>query len=694
MPTLNAMFKLMDGYSSQINRMISRTDAAMTKMLGASKAADGLSDAIGKTGKKSKESAPKTKSYGDGLENMGRKAERANGKLRTLIGTMASLAALKGGMDATDTYTNTGARLSMITSSPEEQTALKGDIFAAARRSRGDYTDMANAVAKMKMLAGDTFGTNQEAVGFTELLNKSLKVSGAGQAEQNSAFLQFTQAMAAGKLQGDEFRSVMENAPMVANAISQYMGVSKGELKELSSDGVITADIIKNAMFQAADDINGKFDSMPRTFADVWTGIKNTGIQAFGRIMTRVNEMLNSDIGQSVIENLTGAIYLAADAADLFLGGLELIAENTDLIAPIAGGLVAAFVAYNTVLAVTNGLELASATAKGIHAAATNVQAAATAMQSGVTFMATVRQYGFNTALAACPITWIVGGIILLTTAVFAFAGYMARATGVASSGFGIIAGGINVVIQFFWNLLLTVANVTLGIGAAVTALGANMLIAFGNSIQGIKAWFYDLMSTAVSTIAKIAAELNKLPFVEFDYSGLVTAADNYAAKSAAAADSKQEYASITDAFKSGASNFDTFGDGWVRKAFDSGASWGDGVTDKLSGLLSGFGSKDGIGGSEIDFSQLATAGNPAVIKGTGKGGAVKVETEKEDIEWMRKLAERDYVARIAQNTLAPNIRVEFSGPITKEADTDSVMSHVVEELREIIETAPEGVPT
>lgn len=289
MPTLNAMFKLIDGYSSQINRMISRTDTAMTKMLGASKAADGLSDAIGKTGKKSKESAPKTKSYGDGLENMGRKAERANGKLRTLIGTMASLAALKGGMDATDTYTNTGARLSMITSSPEEQTALQGDIFAAARRSRGDYTDMANAVAKMKMLAGDTFGTNQEAVGFTELLNKSLKVSGAGQAEQNSAFLQLTQAMAAGKLQGDEFRSVMENAPMVANAISQYMGVSKGELKELSSDGVITADIIKNAMFQAADDINGKFDSMPRTFADVWTGIKNTGIQAFGGIMIRVN---------------------------------------------------------------------------------------------------------------------------------------------------------------------------------------------------------------------------------------------------------------------------------------------------------------------------------------------------------------------------------------------------------------------
>lgn len=691
MPTLNAMFRLIDGYSSQINRMISRTDAAMTKMLGASRAADGLSDAIGKTGKKSKESAPKTKSYGDGLENMGRKAERANGKLRTLIGTMASLAALKGGMDATDTYTNTSARLSMITSSPEEQTALKGDIFAAARRSRGDYTDMANAVAKMKMLAGDTFGTNQEAVGFTELLNKSLKVSGAGQAEQNSAFLQLTQAMAAGKLQGDEFRSVMENAPMVANAISQYMGVSKGELKELSSDGVITADIIKNAMFQAADDINGKFDSMPRTFADVWTGIKNTGIQAFGGIMTRVNEMLNSDIGQSVIGNLTGAIYLAADAADLFLGGLELIAENMDLIAPIAGGLVAAFVAYNTVLAVTNGLELASATAKGIHAAATNVQAAATAMQSGVTFMATVRQYGFNAALAACPITWIVGGLILITSLFYAGVAAVNHFAGTSISATGMIVGALFTAGALIGNLFIGGYNFLVGIWIDVT----NLFISFAE-------FFANFLNNPVLAIMNLIADLAN--FVMGVLSSLAKAIDTvFGSNLSSMVNSWSD--SVND-FKDGISKDSTISyeridktklqfDGISYKdAYNKGYGLGKTFGDKASGLLSGFGSKDGIGGSEIDFSQLATAGNPAVIKGTGKGGAVKVETEKEDIEWMRKLAERDYVARIAQNTLAPNIRVEFSGPITKEADTDSVMSHVVEELREIIETAPEGVPT
>ncbi len=691
MPTLNAMFKLIDGYSSQINRMISRTDAAMTKMLGASRAADGLSDAIGKTGKKSKESAPKTKSYGDGLENMGRKAERANGKLRTLIGTMASLAALKGGMGATDTYTNTSARLSMITSSPEEQTALKGDIFAAARRSRGDYTDMANAVAKMKMLAGDTFGTNQEAVGFTELLNKSLKVSGAGQAEQNSAFLQLTQAMAAGKLQGDEFRSVMENAPMVANAISQYMGVSKGELKELSSDGVITADIIKNAMFQAADDINGKFDSMPRTFADVWTGIKNTGIQAFGRIMTRVNEMLNSDIGQSVIGNLTGAIYLAADAADLFLGGLELIAENMDLIAPIAGGLVAAFVAYNTVLAVTNGLELASATAKGIHAAATNVQAAATAMQSGATFMATVQQYGFNAALAACPITWIVGGLILITSLFYAGVAAVNHFAGTSISATGMIVGALFAAGALIGNLFIGGYNFLVGIWIDVTNLFISFAEFFANFLNNPVLAIMNMIADLANFVMGVLSSLAKAIDTVFgsNLSGMVNSWSDSVNdfKDGISKDSMISYERI-DKTKL---QFDGIS---YKDAYNKGYGLGKTFGDKASGLLSGFGSKDGIGGSEIDFSQLATAGNPAVIKGTGKGGAVKVETEKEDIEWMRKLAERDYVARIAQNTLAPNIRVEFSGPITKEADTDSVMSHVVEELREIIETAPEGVPT
>lgn len=635
MPTLKAMFKLFDGYSATINKIASGTDKASVAVLGASKNTD---------------------TYNQSLRNTGAVANVASSGLMRLVGAVISLAAVKKSMDLTDAYTNTNARLAMITDNLEEQKALQEAIFAAADRSRGSYVEMANATAKMKMLAGDAFGSNEEALGFTELLQKSLKVSGAGTSEQQSAFLQLTQAMSAGKLQGDEFRSVMENAPMVANAIAEYMGKSKGELKEMSSQGLITADIIKGAMFEAADDINGKFAQMPMTFADVWQKIKNAGMEAFGGVFEKANAMLNSEMGQSVIQNLIGVVHMAAGAFSAVLDGIGWVSENLDWLGPIIFSVASAFLAYQL--------------ATGLAAAA---------------------QWVLNSAMLASPIFLFVAAIALAVALTYKFASYIATTTGVASSGFGVIAGSVNVVIQFFWNLLLTVANVAIGISNAIAALGSNMQIDFGNSISGVKAWFYDLLSTAVSVIAGIAAELNKLPFVEFDYSGLISAADKYAAKSASAAAEKQEYVSIGDAFENGMNTYDAFQDGWVKNAFDSGASWGDSAMDKISGMLGGF---DNTGaGSEIDFSQFATAGNPATIKGKGKGGAVKVENE-EDIEWMRKLAERDYVARIAQNTLAPNIKVEFTGPITKEADVDGVTSHLAEQLKEMIAIAPEGVPT
>lgn len=683
MPTLSAMFKLIDGYSGQIDKMINRTDAAMTKMLGASKAADGLNDSMGKTGKESRESAPGVKGFGDGLDGMSQKARKADSSLKRLIGTVASFAAVKKGMDITDSYINTNARLGMITSNPEEQVALQADVFAAAKRSRGDYVEMANATAKMRMLAGDSFTSNQEALGFMELLNKSLKVSGAGNAEQSSAFLQLTQAMAAGKLQGDEFRSVMENAPMVANAIADYMGKSKGELKELSSQGLITADIIKNAMFEAADDINRKFDSMPMTFADVWTDIKNTGMQAFGGIMTQVNGMLNSDMGQAVINNLTGAIFMAAGAADLLLDGLEFIGQHMDIIAPIAWGLVAAFTAYNVVLGITKGLDMAAAAAKGIHTLAMGAQAAAAAIQTGATFSATVAQYGFNAALLACPLTWIIGGIILLTALFYAgvaainhFAGTSISATGLIGAAFySLWAFLYNTFIFPTWNMLAMLANF---IGNAC----------FNDPVSAVKVLFLDMATTCVDYVLNMAKAIeniiNKIPGVTVD---ITSGLEEFKS------DLEGEISAIKE--ESGWEEFVKQPEllDYTEMAL-KGYNAGKGLADKASNLFSGFNpNPDGAGGSGIDFSQFATAGNPATVKGTGKGGAVKVESE-EDIEWMRKLAERDYVARIAQNTLAPNIKVEFSGPITKEADTDGVMARVVEQLKDVIATAPEGVPT
>ena len=649
MPTLSAMFRLMDGYSTTINKFIGKVDAASTKTLGASTNTDKLNDSMDRTG---------------------RVAGAASSGIAKFVGTIASLAAVKKIVDLTDSYTNTNARLAMITGSLEEQKALQDDIFAAANRARGQYDDMANAVAKMKMLAGDAFGSNQEAIGFTELLQKSLKVSGAGTSEQQSAFLQLTQAMASGKLQGDEFRSIMENAPMVANAIAKYLDVSKGELKELSSDGAITAEIIKNAMFDSADDINKKFETMPQTFGDVWNRIKNAGTQAFGGVFEKINSILNSDAGQQAINNFIGAIYWAGDAMNEFI---NFCVTAWPMVSPFIWVAVAAVGAYALVLGISNGLALISAVRTGAQAVSIGILALAMWASSGATWAEVTAQLGLNSALYACPIVWIVGLILVLIAVFYAavnhFSGSTISATGIIGA---VIGGWAAAVINYFimmYNIIAEVVN-----------FFANV---WNDPIAAVKILFYDLASTVIGYVAEMARSIetiiNRIPGVNVQISAGL---DNFKAGLEKAATEAKDAAGWKEIVQK--KDFLNGAD-FANRGYDIGA----GLADSISNPFAGFAPKDKDG---IDYSQFATAGNPATVKGTGKGGAVKVENE-EDIEWMRRLAERDYIARISQNTLAPNIKVEFSGPITKEADTDNIMSHVSEQLKEMIATAPEGVP-
>lgn len=603
MPTLDAMFKLLDGYSSTIKRIVEGTDRASKSILGASKRTDDFNDALKRT-----EAA----------------TARASNGLSRLVKTAVGLTAVKKGMDLADTYTNTNARLGMITNSLAEQRSLQNDIFAAANRARGSYTEMASAASKMRMLAGDSFGSNQEAVAFTELLTKSLKVSGASTAEQNSAFLQISQAMAAGRLQGDEFRSVMGNAPMVADAIAQYMGKSKGELKELSSQGLITADIVKNAMFQAAGDIEGKFNTMPMTFGDVGTMMLNSFLETFGGGFEKVIGMLNSSSFGQILDGWNAGLSFVS-------GGF-----NTLVDAIVAGGpIVQTFFSVAIIMA-------------GLWASKMFLAAGAT-------------------MLAHWPLLLIVGVIGMIILAL--------NSAGVSfSSTFSFIGGllgtfyalGYNIVAGL-WNLFVSFAEFL-----------ANV---FTNPLASIVNLFVNMSISVLNVIKSIAEAIDAV----FG-SNLAGAVGQFISRGQNFADGFKDsnYVSL-DAFRMDSKS--TIGA--IQGGLNAGKALGGFVDNWNFSGISGI--NPDAGGT--DYSQFFTAGNPAVVKGTGKGGAVKVEADSEDIEWMRKLAERDYVARIAQNTLAPNIRVEFSGPITKETDTDSVMTHVVNELKDIIATAPEGVP-
>ena len=655
MPTLSAMFRLMDGYSTTLNKFINSVNKAATEVLRTSKNTDGFNDSLNRTN---------------------RAASIASAGIGKLAGAVASLAAAKKTMDLTDTYTNTNARLGMITSSLSEQKALQQDIFAAANRARGSYDSMANAVAKMRMLAGESFGSNQEAIGFTELLQKSLQVSGASSGEQDSAFLQLTQAMAAGKLQGDEFRSIMENAPMVANAIAEYMGKTKGELKELSSEGAITADVIKNAMFAAADDINAKFNSMPMTFADTWTRIQNAGTQAFSGVFQKINTLLNSEGAQAALNNIIGLIYLAGDATERFI---DFCTAAWPMVSPFIWAAAAALGAYVAAQGIANALSLISAARFAAQAIGVGLYALAMWATTGATWAETTAMLGLNSALYACPIVWIAGLILVLVAAFYAGVAAMNHFAGTSISATGLIGAA-------FFSLGAYLYNTFIYPILAAFAMLANFIgNVFNNPTAAVKILFLDMANTCVGYVLNMARAIeniiNKIPGVTVDItSGLENFKSGLETKISTIKDESgwQEFVKQPELL-----DYTTM----AAKGYNAGSN----LVDKASNPLAGFNPNlDGVG--DIDLSQFATSGSPATVKGTGKGGAVKVENE-EDIEWMRKLAERDYVARIAQNTLAPNIRVEFTGPITKEADTDSVMTHVVEQLRDVIATAPEGVP-
>jgi len=247
---------------------------------------------------------------------------------------------------------------------------------------KGDYGETVSTVAKLGLLAKDAFKGNDETIKFAELMNKSFKISGSSTSEASNGMYQLTQAMASGRLQGDEFRSVMENAPMVAQAIAKYTGKSMGELRKMSADGEISASMIKNAMFSAADDINAKFKTMPMTFGTVWTSIKNKAVMASSTMMQKVNDYLNSTNGAALIEGITNSINVLISVISFMLNLLMAVTSffinNWSWIAPIIWGIVAAMGIYNAALIVNSVIQ-------GINTAIQTAQAIAIAVKTGAT---------------------------------------------------------------------------------------------------------------------------------------------------------------------------------------------------------------------------------------------------------------------------------------------------------------------
>lgn len=634
-----------------------------------------------------------------GLRNGTSAADGLLGKVKGIVATLAAGAGAKALLGLSDKLTSTTARLSFLVDDGGSVDELEQKIMASAQRSRAYYMDTASATASMGANAGRAFENNDELIAFMEQVNKQFVIGGATAEGQSAAMLQLTQAMAAGALRGEELNSILENAPGIARAIESYMGVAEGSIKSYAEQGLITADVVKNALLSVADETNAKFEAMPMTWAQICTKMQNTALAAFEPVLTRLNQVANSAQFNTVIDGAINGLAMLASVAtgvlDLLINGASFVVDNWSWISPIVCGLVAAFIAYNAVALITNGINAAMALAEG-------VKAAALMMSTGATFAQTAAQYGLNAALAACPITWIVVAVIALVAAIYAACSAIAKFTGIANSGFGVIAGGINVVIQFFVNLGLTVANIALGIWNALGACAQNIGIAFSNVISGVQSWFYNLLSTALTVVAGICEALNKLPFVEFDYSGITNAASDYASKAAEASGNIKDFVSVGDAFSEGMSTFDTWQSGWVSDAFNAGANWGDGVASGVSDAVSGlfdfdlgaatdYGTGLGTGSNYGDFAMDDLLGNTGQTAANTGAAADALSTSTEELEYLRDIAERDAINRFT----TAEVRIDMTGMTNRiegGADLDGVISTLTDGFTEALLTAAEGV--
>lgn len=622
-----------------------------------------------------------------------------NNSANGLLSTIKKIAVAAGGIvginkvqNISDKLASTKARLNLLVDDGGSVDVLEQKIMASAQRSRSVYFDTASAVAKLGLNAGNAFnGDMNQVIAFMEQVNKQFVIGGATAQEQSNAMIQLTQAMAAGALRGEELNSILDGAPGIARAIEKYMGIAEGSIKTVAQEGKVTAEVVKNAMFAMADETNAKFDSMPKTWAQIWVGMKNKALSMFAPILTKINQIANSTKFQQVttalINGLAGVANVASSVLDILISIASVIVDNWSWIQPIIMGIVAAMLIYNGVALVTNAIMGIQATAKAVHAAAT-------AMEAGATFTATVAQQGLNAALLACPLTWIILLIIAVIAAIYAACAAVAKFTGIANSGFGVICGGIMVVISFFKNLGLSVANIALGIWNALGACASNIGTAFHNVISNVQGWFYNLLSTALTVVAGICEALNKLPFVEFDYSGITSKASEYAAKSAEAYGDVEEYKSVADAFNEGMSTFDTFQDGWAADAFASGVAWGDGVADKVSSMFD-FSALDSMGADSLDAFNLGNDldsiyGNTGDIANNTAATADALDIAEEDLAYLRDIAEREAINRFT--TAEIKVEQHNENHISKDADLDGIMDAWANDFAEKLEVSEEGV--
>lgn len=621
-----------------------------------------------------------------GLRSGASAADSMLGKVKNIVATLAAGVGVQKVLGLSDTLASGSARLSLIVDDGGSVDALEQKIMASAQRSRASYLDTMQTVSKLGLQAGDAFSGNDELIAFTELLNKNFVIGGASATEQAAAMYQLTQAMGSGRLQGDEYRSIIENAPMLAGAIEEYMRNvqgATGSMKDWAAEGLLTADVIKAAVFSSADQVERRFSQMPKTWGQIWTSMQNKALTVFDPILTRLNQVANSDRFETattgIIAGLAAIATVAGTVLDLLIGGAAFVVDNWSWIEPIVWGLVTAFVAYNAVAAITNGINAAIVFSE-------KAKAAAEMLAAGKTFALTVAQQGLNAALYACPITWIIVSIIALIALFYAAVAAINHFAGTSVSATGIIAGAFAVAGAFIINMVLGLVNFVIGLGVELYNLIATFANFFANvfndpvgAIINLFAGMFDFILGIVQSAASLIDTV-----LGTDMSSAVEGFRNtVATKVEEIVGDQVEVMQKLDASDYQIQRIE-YGDAWA-----AGNNFGKGIEDTVGGL---FDFDLGAAGADTGgFSLDQIAANTGSIADSTGSMADALDVSNEQLEYMRDIAEREAINRFT----TAEVKIDMTGMTNRidgNADLDGVLTTLTDGFAEALVTAAEGV--
>jgi tape measure domain-containing protein len=587
-------------------------------------------------------------------------------------------------MDLSDSMTQTANKVNFMNANLNETDNIQQKILNSAQASRLSYQDTANAVADLGIKANSAFSSSDEVVGFAELIGKQFQIAGASSGDATNALSQLSNAMSDGVVSGDELNSIFSSTPNIIQNIADYLGEPIDKVIELAENGELSAQTLKNSLFNASGEINDNFSSVPMTWGNIANTIRNSALGAFEPILTKVNEIANSEGIQSMVAGIINGFSLvgavASEVFDMFMNIGTVIYDNWLMIGPIILGLVAAFTLYTAIVSALNIVQ-------GVHATLAAISAAA--------------QVGLNAALLACPITWIILGIIAIIAIIYIVIAAINNATGSTLSATGIIIGAIATAGAFIWNIIVGVVNAIW----SYSVVCANALIGiiewvlnvFGGGFNSFGDACANLIGNIISWFLSLGQVVTKIIDAIFG--------TNWSEGLASLQEKVLGWGKNDDAITLKRFSNDNllerkeYGD-----AYNSGYDIGEGIDSTMSDFFSTDGKSsitDSLFGTDVNTSTNSTEnivnslGNIDTNTASGAESATRVadsvEITDEDIKYLRDIAEREIIDR----TVFKSLNVSMGGinnTVNSMSDLDGIAEYLGDVIFETSVSSMEGV--